>query len=86
MHRESDVPPHLNPKHCFFHLADMNQEVTPVSVVNYSEPAVPASNASPVSDSALLDAYSQSVVGAAEKLSPSVVKIDVAQAGKSRSG
>jgi len=64
----------------------MNQEVTPVSVVNYSEPAVPASNASPVSDSALLDAYSQSVVGAAEKLSPSVVKIDVAQAGKSRSG
>jgi S1-C subfamily serine protease len=64
----------------------MNQEVTPVSVVNYSEPAVPASYASPMSDSALLDAYSQSVVGAAEKLSPSVVKIDVAQAGKSRSG
>ena len=34
----------------------------------------------------LLDAYSRAVVGAAEKLSPSVVKLDVAQAGKSRSG
>lgn len=64
----------------------MNQEVTPVSALNYSDAAVQTSGDSPLNDSALLDAYSQAVVGAAEKLSPSVVKIDVAQAGKSRSG
>src|SRR5450631_537059 len=39
-----------------------------------------------LSDSVLLDVFSQAVVGAAEKLSPSVVKIDVTQAGKDRSG
>ena len=39
-----------------------------------------------VDDSALLDAYSRAVVTAAEKISPSVVKIDVAQAAKSRTG
>jgi S1-C subfamily serine protease len=64
----------------------MNQEVTPVSAMNYSEPGVQTSSTSSLNDSVLLDAYSHAVVGAAEKLSPSVVKIDVAQAGKSRSG
>src|SRR5712671_1066519 len=64
----------------------MNQEVVPVSVANYSEPEVQTSGASPLHESARLDAFSQAVVGAAEKLSPSVVKIDVAQSGKSRSG
>ncbi len=38
-------------------------------------------------DSVLLDAYSRAVIAAAETISPSVVKIDVAQtAGRSRSG
>jgi len=36
--------------------------------------------------SELLDAYSQAVVSAAEKISASVVKIDVTQAGRTRSG
>jgi S1-C subfamily serine protease len=64
----------------------MNQEVGPSSVANYSEPVVQTSSGSRLNDSALLDAYSQAVVGAAEKLSPSVVKIDVAQAATTRSG
>ena len=45
-----------------------------------------ASSRPSLSDSSLLDAYSQAVVGTAEKISPSVVKIDVAQAARNRSG
>jgi S1-C subfamily serine protease len=37
-------------------------------------------------DSAILDAYSQSVVSAAEKVSPSVAKIEVTQTGHARNG
>jgi S1-C subfamily serine protease len=46
----------------------------------------PSAHGGGFDDSALLDAYSYAVVTAAEKISPSVVKIDVAQAGRSRSG
>jgi S1-C subfamily serine protease len=64
----------------------MDQEVVPVSVTDYSEAVAQPSSNGVLNDSVLPDAYSQAVVGAAEKLSPSVVKIDVAQAAKSRSG
>ncbi len=76
----------MNPSATFFHLANMNQEADPFSVTNYSEPVLQNSSGGAPNDAALLDAYSQAVVGTAEKLSPSVVKIDVTQAAKTRSG
>jgi S1-C subfamily serine protease len=57
-----------------------------LSLADHSESALQPTVSSPVDDSTLLDAYSQAVVSAAEKLSPSVVKIDIVQAGRSRSG
>src|SRR5713226_7546499 len=77
----------LNPERCSFHLAAMTSERSAFSLADYAEPIVQPSRGGAVDDSALLDAYSQAVVGAAEKISPSVVKIDVAQAaGRNRSG
>jgi S1-C subfamily serine protease len=59
--------------------------VFPVS--DLSQPAAQTLGPAKLDDAALLDAYSTAVVGAAEKVSPSVVKIDVTQsAGRSRSG
>ena len=47
----------------------------------------PAFQPAPNRDSALLDAYSRAVVSAAEKVSPSVAKIEVTQnAGSTRNG
>lgn len=66
------------------HLAAMNDmNILPVS--GFSAPNE-HSLAGTVPDAELLDAYSRAVVDAAEKLSPSVVKIDIAQRGRSRSG
>jgi len=51
------------------------------------ENAAPLSSEAPRSDSALLDAYSLAVVSAAEKVSPSVAKIEVTQtAARARNG
>jgi S1-C subfamily serine protease len=64
----------------------MDQEANLYPLADYSEPVVQPSPARVLDDSPLLDAYSNAVVGAAEKLSPSVVKIDVSQSARSRSG
>jgi S1-C subfamily serine protease len=78
----------LNPEPCSLHLAVMNQESDVLHpLANYSEPIAQPSRGSALDESSLLDAYSQAVVGAAEKISPSVVKIEMVQAaGRSRSG
>ena len=55
-------------------------------VADYSQPLAQGSATGVANDSLLLDAYSKAVVGAAEKLSPSVVKIDVAQPARNRAG
>jgi S1-C subfamily serine protease len=61
----------------------MSQDSAAVSPISdFSPPAAQAAHPGEVGDSALLDAYSAAVISAAEKISPSVVKIDVAQAGR----
>jgi len=62
----------------------MNSNII-VPLSDYTEPVL-QSAAITTNDPALLDAYSQAVVSAAEKISGSVVKIEVTQSGKTRSG
>jgi len=64
----------------------MTRQGSVFPLADYSEAIVQPSEVSALNEAALLDAYSQAVVGAAEAISPSVVKIDVAQSGRSRSG
>lgn len=52
-------------------------------VIDISEPLVQPSSSGIVDDAPLLDAYSRAVVGVAENISPSVVKIQVAQPARS---
>ncbi|HZR55984.1 MAG TPA: trypsin-like peptidase domain-containing protein [Terriglobales bacterium] len=62
----------------------MDQEINFLS--DYASPVTQPTAPIAPNDAALLDAYSHAVVGATEKISPSVVKIDVTQSSKSRSG
>ncbi len=51
-----------------------------------SEPVVQPGTAGAIDDGTLLDAYSSAVVEASQRISPSVIKIDVAQVRRNRAG
>jgi S1-C subfamily serine protease len=59
---------------------------SPRFLADVSESPLQSQSIGPLNDSELLDAYSQAVVSTAEKISPSVVKIDITQRGRTPSG
>ncbi len=64
----------------------VTEEVALRPLADTSAPVVPSPAGGALSDSALLDAYSQAVVSAAEKISPSVVKIEAVHLATTSSG
>src|SRR5271165_29304 len=80
----------LNPRWRLFHLAVMQFEnrsaFLSAEAGGGDQTALVQGASSALHDSALLDAYSHAVVTAAEKISPSVAKIEVSQAARTRSG
>ena len=76
----------LNPAVRIVHLACMANEEIATPLADYAGAVLQPSSGIGGADAKLLDAYSQAVVDAAEKVSPSVAKIDVTQTTRSRSG
>ncbi|HEX8814169.1 MAG TPA: trypsin-like peptidase domain-containing protein [Terriglobales bacterium] len=64
----------------------MTPEINFVSSIDSAQSSGRAAGAGGISDAGLLDAYSEAVVGAAEKISASVAKIEVSKAARSRNG